>query len=156
MVDNWQSADFSGIQRKGARIFLLHVPLPEKELDSVPITVYLTSRQRSSTMSQENDLSRKYELLKQQIADIGFICTGSLMSVYQKCGSARCPCGDDPDARHGPYNRWTRKVRGKTVTRTLTDEQTSQCRRYIENHKKLKQIIAQMRQLSVQFIEGLK
>ena len=107
-------------------------------------------------MSQKNELGKEYQLLKQQIADIGFICTGSLMSVYQTCGNPRCPCGNDPKARHGPYNRWTRKVKGKTVTRTLTDEQASECRKCIENQRKLEEIIAEMKRLSVQFIERLK
>jgi len=105
---------------------------------------------------REDQLRSEYELLKQQIAELGFICTGSLMSVYHRCGNPSCACADDPNARHGPYNRWTRKVNAKTVTRTLTDEQANECRRCIENQRKLQGIIAEMRRLSVQYIEELK
>lgn len=107
-------------------------------------------------MAQESRMRREYDRLKQQITDLGFVCTGSLMSVYHKCGNPDCACARDPNARHGPYNRWTRKVNGKTVTRTLTDDQAAECKRCIENNKKLQEIIANMRRLSAQYIEQLK
>ena len=107
-------------------------------------------------MTQQDPLHSQYELLKQQIAQIGFICTGSVMSVHQKCGSPTCACAHDPSARHGPYNRWTRKEKGKTVTRTLNETQAAACRRCIENQRRLEEILVQMRRLSVQFIEKLK
>ena len=94
--------------------------------------------------------------LKKQIDTIGFICTGSLMSVYHTCGNSKCACAHDESARHGPYNRWTRKVKGKTVTRTLTDKQTELCRECINNYRNLESIIKEMKELSVQYIEEQK
>ena len=38
-------------------------------------------------------------------------------------GKYNCACKADPPALHGPYTQWTGTVRGKTVTKLLTDEQ---------------------------------
>ena len=107
-------------------------------------------------MTEKDALETKYALLKRKIGKMGFICTGSVMSVYQKCGYSTCACAQDKNARHGPYNRWTRKVKGKTVTRTLTDNQAKLCRECISNYRNLEKIIEEMKNLSVEFIEGQK
>lgn len=107
-------------------------------------------------MSEKDALQKKYSLLKRKIDKMGFISTGSVMSIYQKCGYSRCACAHDENARHGPYNRWTRKVKGKTVTRTLTDKQAKICRECISNYRSLERIIEEMKKLSVEFIEGQK
>ena len=33
---------------------------------------------------------------------------GSVSARYVKCGKKGCPCGEDPQARHGPYPSLTR------------------------------------------------
>ena len=47
-------------------------------------------------------------------------------------------------------------MKGKTATRTLTAERANECRKCIENHRKLEEIITEMKRLSVQFIERLR
>jgi len=47
---------------------------------------------------------------------------------------------------------WTRKVKGKTVTRNLTDSQAELCREYIQNMRKLEIIIKKMKELTVKHI----
>ena len=103
---------------------------------------------------EKDAIEKKYSLLKKKIDKIGFVCTGSVMSVYHTCGNPKCACAHDESARHGPYNRWTRKVKGKTVTRTLTDEQAAICRECINNYRNLERIIKEMKELSVQYIES--
>ncbi len=68
----------------------------------------------------------------------------------------KCACAHDESALHGPYNRWTRKVKCKTVTRTLTDKQAKICRECINNYRNLKKIIEEMRELSMKYIEEQK
>ena len=45
---------------------------------------------------------RDYDQLKQQLAEVGFICEGSLTELYTSCGNPNCRCRD-PEQRHGPY-----------------------------------------------------
>jgi len=98
-------------------------------------------------------IKKKYNELKNELTKIGFICTGSVFKVYQKCGNKSCSCATDKNALHGPYNRWTRKVNGKTISRTITDEQVKITREYIENYRKLNKLLAKMKDLTTKYIE---
>ena len=97
--------------------------------------------------------TRKYEKLKEQINSIGWIAAGTVMTLYRTCGKKGCACAIDKQARHGPYLVWTRKVNGKTITRTLSESQARACRRAIENLQKLEAILAEMKLVSAQAIE---
>jgi len=97
---------------------------------------------------------KKYSILKSRIDKLGFISTGSVMKVYKTCGNPGCRCHKDKSKRHGPYNIWTRKVNSKTVTRTLNNEQAKLVRKYINNMRKAENILNQMKDLSVQYIEN--
>lgn len=48
---------------------------------------------------------------------------GSVSERYIKCGKPGCSCGEDPQARHGPYSSLTRAVAGKTSSRYLSPDQ---------------------------------
>ena len=98
--------------------------------------------------------TRKYEKLKEKINSIGWIANGSLMTLYRTCGKAGCACAKDKQARHGPYLVWTRKVDGRTITRTLTESQASACRTAIENLQRLEDVVTEMKAVSAQAIEA--
>ena len=73
---------------------------------------------------KKDEYLKKYSSLKKKIGELGFICTGSVFSAFNTCGNPNCRCHKDKSARHGPYNIWTRKVKAKTITRTLTSIST--------------------------------
>jgi hypothetical protein len=101
-------------------------------------------------------LQKKYRGLSKELSTIGYVCKGSLMRVYLKCGKRNCLCKTDETAKHGPYNMWTRKVKGKTVTRYLSDKQADLCRQLIQNSSKLESIVEEMRELSAKMLESEK
>lgn len=105
---------------------------------------------------KDKQFSEEYQKLRSRLAQTGYICTGSITTAYCKCGKLYCICARDEKALHGPYNVWTRKVKGKTVTRNLTDEQAQQCRACIQNKRNLEVLIDEMKILTVNYIEGLK
>jgi len=105
---------------------------------------------------KKDEYLKKYSSLKKKIGELGFICTGSVFSAFNTCGNPNCRCHKDKSARHGPYNIWTRKVKAKTITRTLTDEQAKFCRQCIQNMRKLEEILKKMRDISVQYVESYK
>ena len=107
-------------------------------------------------MGKKEEFSEQYQRLREQLAKTGHICTGSITTVYRKCGKPYCYCAKDENAVHGPYNVWTRKVKGKTVTRNLTDVQAELCRECVRNLRQLEGIIEKMKELSVKYIEGQK
>ena len=107
-------------------------------------------------MEKKEQFSKEYQKLRDQLAQTGYICTGSIMTVYRKCGKSYCFCAKDENAVHGPYNVWTRKVKAKTRTRNLTDSQAELCREYVLNMRKLETTIAKMRELTAKYIEEQK
>jgi hypothetical protein len=86
--------------------------------------------------------------LAAELATIGFISPGSVVSRYTSCGKPGCRCQADPPQRHGPYYQWSRAVSGKTVSRRLNQTEAELYQSWIANRRRLEQIIAQMEQTS--------
>lgn len=99
------------------------------------------------------DLEKKYNSLKKQIMKIGYICIGSINTVYTKCGNSYCSCSKDETKKHGPYYLWTKKINGKTVSKRLSEKQMKVCRKFFNNNKRLKDVIEKMKDISVKIIE---
>lgn len=96
------------------------------------------------------ELQARYRDLAAQIAGTGFTAAGTVLSTTNVCGTAGCSCHADPARRHGPYWQYTRKVRGKTVTRRLTAAQAALYAEWIGNGRALSDLLAQMQQVSDQ------
>ncbi len=107
------------------------------------------------TDSELARLRRRYRTLADQIRDLGFIATGSVVERFTVCTAAGCRCHADPPQRHGPYLQHTRKVAGKTVTVRLTAEQAELHREHIANRRRLDEIITAMDEISNQARELL-
>ena len=54
-----------------------------------------------------------------------------------KCTNPDCRCHTDPSFRLGLYHRWTGKMNGKLVSRSISKEAAEECRRRIDNYKAL-------------------
>jgi hypothetical protein len=65
------------------------------------------------------------------------ILHGTISTAVAKCGQKNCRCQVDPKALHGPYYRWTGKLKGKITTRTISAQEANECERWIENYRKL-------------------
>ena len=79
-------------------------------------------------------LRKRFESCKTQILALDWVTQGSLSQSPQ-----------------GNW-RWTRKVKAKTVTVALSDQQSELFRRAIDDHRKLEKLIDQMRDLSQQVL----
>lgn len=90
----------------------------------------------------------RYREIAAQVADIGFIASGSLIQRYTRCGTATCACHADPPRRHGPYWQWTAKVNGKTITRRLTPTEADLYQEWIANDRHLRHLTTQMRDIA--------
>ena len=88
------------------------------------------------------------------IADIDLVAPGSVTRRNPRCGKANCRCHDDPPRLHGPYISWTRKVNNKTVTRLLTEEQLADYQAWFDNARKLKALIAQLEEVTLDVIDN--
>lgn len=93
--------------------------------------------------------------LATELATVGFISAGSVVSRYTSCGKPGCRCQADPPQRHGPYYQWSRAVAGKTVSRRLNQAEAELYRSWIANRRRLEQITAQMEETSAAAAELL-
>lgn len=93
--------------------------------------------------------------LAAELATVGFISPGSLVSRYTSCGRPGCRCQGDPPQRHGPYYQWSRAIAGKTVSRRLNQDQAELYQGWIANRRRLEQLIAQMEDVSAAAAELL-
>lgn len=65
-------------------------------------------------------LEARRAALIDQLAALGDLRPGSIVSVLRRCGKPSCHCARPGDPGHGPSLRLTRKVNGKTVTEALS------------------------------------
>lgn len=80
--------------------------------------------------AEETRFQRRYQSLKNQLADLTWISQGSVMN-------------DRANAW-----RWTRKLKAKTVTVALSAAQAALYQKAIAEHRKLEAILREMRHLS--------
>jgi hypothetical protein len=115
------------------------------------------TKRRLSAAQLEQRLQRcgaDYEAVKARIAEVGFICQGSLVERYTSCGNPNCRCAE-PDSRHGPYYQLSWKEAGKTVSRLISAEDARLYREWIANRRRLESALDEMRDLSRQAGEYL-
>ena len=120
--------------------------------------ICLTSGNTSSILllvsTTQPKITGRYDRLRRSLAEIGFVCKGSMVRRHMPCGQPRCRCAKGPDHWHGPYYQWTRKVKGKTVTVRLTLEEAELMSSYVRNDRQLRRIVAQMRAISLGVVQA--
>ena len=84
-----------------------------------------------------------------ELASLGLALPGTLIERHVRCGKPGCRCHADPPDLHGPYWQWTRKVAGKTVTRLVPDDQLDNYRQWLDNHRRLRALVAELETLTL-------
>ena len=88
------------------------------------------------------------------IASSGRVLPGTISQRTMRCGRATCACKADPPRRHGPYFQWTRKVAAKTVGRWLAADQVGDYQTWIDNDRKIRDLVARLEALGVSALEA--
>ena len=104
----------------------------------------------SPTPAQQAQAAR----IAAELAALGFALPGTLADRMTRCGRANCRCHAGPPRLHGPYHQWTRKKNGKTATRILTDEQLADYGPWSGNHRRLRELAAELEELSLAIAEN--
>ncbi len=89
-----------------------------------------------------------------RLASVSFALPGTLAGRMTRCGHPGCRCHADPPQPHGPCHQWTRKKDGKTATRILSDEQFADYRPWFDNHRRLRELVAELEELSLDIAEA--
>jgi hypothetical protein len=88
------------------------------------------------------------------LGEMGFVLPGSLTERRFSCTHAGCHCHADPPVLHGPYLQWSRKVRGKTTSRTLSPEQAADYGPWFDNERRLRVLVRELEDLSLAIVEA--
>ena len=81
------------------------------------------------------------------IARTGMVLPGSITQRRTRCGRSNCGCHADPPRLHGPYWQWTRKIAARTVCRWLSPAQREDYQAWIDNDRRLRELLAQLEEL---------
>lgn len=79
--------------------------------------------------------------IRNELRNIDYMCSGTLLERMKVCGKPNCRCADDPAARHGPYFVWGRHKARKLVQQTLLPEQAAMLRLALANYRKIKKLL---------------
>ena len=85
---------------------------------------------------------------------VGFALPGTVLERRIRCGKRGCRCAADPPKLHGPYYQWTRKVKGRTLTRLLSAAQMARYARWFENAKRIRSLTSELEALSLDIAES--
>jgi hypothetical protein len=88
------------------------------------------------------------------IASSGMVLPGSITQRRTRCGRRNCACHADPPRLHGPYWQWTRKVAAKTVCRWLSADQHRDYTIWIDNDRRLRELLARLEALGAAALEA--
>jgi hypothetical protein len=83
-------------------------------------------------------LETRYEGLRQQLANVGYLSPGT---VYRR-----------PPGQSGTRFTWSTKVKAKTVSLALSEDQADWLDKAIAEHRRVKKILAEMHRLSRQIM----
>lgn len=83
-------------------------------------------------------LEARYAALREELAGIGHLSDGS---VYRR-----------PTGQSGTRFTWSTKVKAKTVSLALSEEQAEWLEKAIAEHRRVKKLLAEMRRLSRQIM----
>ena len=108
-------------------------------------------------MSLDPNLRTETRQIARELAGIarsGDLLPGSLTERHMRCGKAGCACHQDPPRPHGPYWQWTRKVANKTVTRWLPRQAAADYKRWIENDRRIRELLARLEAIGIARLEA--
>ena len=86
---------------------------------------------------------RRYRELARELAEVGYIASGSVALRANRCGKASCACHGDPPRLHGPYWHFTAKVDGKTVNKLLSEHEARLYEEWIANDRKVRSLLTE-------------
>lgn len=99
---------------------------------------------------KKSQAEQKYEALKREILALGWARPGSVIHRYMRCGNPSCRCMAKPPELHGPYYQWSHKIRGRSVSARLSEDQARIALEWAGNHKKLKKLLRQLEVMALQ------
>ena len=111
------------------------------------------SRRDEAPLQLTAEQRRRQRKIAAALASIDLALPGSIEVRRTRCGKPQCRCHSDDDARHGPYIVWTRKVKARTVTKVLSEDELDGYRAWLDNSRRLRELVDELHKLTLQVVE---
>ena len=102
------------------------------------------------------EVEAEHQRIVAALGQLGFVLPGTISTRMARCGKPTCRCRAEPPQLHGPYNQWTRAIKGKTVTKVLSETQLATYQPWFDNNRRLRELSTQLQQLSLNTIQTLE
>lgn len=89
-------------------------------------------------------LQKRREELLAKLSAPGDLRPGSLVQSYRRCGKPNCSYADKQHPGHRTYWLLTRKLAGKTRTRSIPSSQVAATRAQIAECRRLRRVVAEL------------
>ena len=99
------------------------------------------------------DAERRRRAIVAEIGRLGRTAPGSITTRLTRCQTSGCHCRADPPRLHGPYPTWIRRIGGKTITRTLHDDEVERLQPLLEANQRLRQLVSELQEVSAELAE---
>jgi hypothetical protein len=104
--------------------------------------------------ASHQDQAQKIAAELAAIARTGMVLPGSITQRATRCGHRNCACRADPPRLHGPYWQWTRKIAARTICRWLSPDQQNDYQAWIDNDRRLRELLTQLEALGTAALEA--
>jgi hypothetical protein len=100
---------------------------------------------------EPQELERRRDEIRAELAALGDLRPGSLVGRYRRCGKPTCHCAREEGGGHGPSWSLTRAVGGRTVTRIIPADAVPVTRAQLAEYGRLRRLTSELVEVS----EGL-
>jgi hypothetical protein len=114
-------------------------------------------RPKATSIDVPTSAQAELDRIIDELAHLGFALPGTITRRMTRCGRPSCRCQADQDPRlHGPYIQWTRAVKAKTITKTLSPAQHQTYQPWIDNNRRLRQLTSDLHTLTLNTIRTIE
>lgn len=97
------------------------------------------SRQMSN--ARRKKIRQQSQEVRRAIDAMDYVSSGTLHTRTKVCGRKECRCATDPQARHGPYFEWSRRIGGRLVHSVLSEDQAELVSEAISNYREIQRLL---------------
>jgi len=102
-----------------------------------------------------DQLAQKKKVALEKIAKLPAFRPGTLEAAYRKCGKPNCHCAKHGAQGHGPVWIITRKVKNKTVSKTIKKDAVESTQEQIRNYHEFQRLIGEYVETNVKICDKL-
>lgn len=90
--------------------------------------------------------------LKRKFIDFDYICSGTLLQRSLVCGKNNCHCKAPNPSLHGPYYYWSRRFKGRQISKVVSKGQARIIKLAIANNKKALGLLRRWEERTIKMI----